>query len=77
MVEGHMLHPVRQVMPHPWGTDNGVTQLRAPGLLKGELPKLFSVLPIRLLLGSMLRHKLALKEGDLLDKVFSILASRG
>jgi hypothetical protein len=64
-------------MPHPWGIDNGVAQLRALGLQKGELLKLLSMLPLRHLLGPTIHHKLALKQGDLSDKSFSILASSG
>jgi hypothetical protein len=64
-------------MPHPVGTDDGVVQLRASGLQKGELLKLLSALPLRHLPGLMLCCKLALKEGDLLDKAFGILTSRG
>jgi hypothetical protein len=40
MAEGCKPHPLIQVMPHTWGTDDGVTQLGAPGLQKGELLKL-------------------------------------
>ncbi len=47
MVEGRKPHPLRQVMPRPWGSDNGVAQLRAPGLQKGELLKLLPTLPLR------------------------------
>jgi hypothetical protein len=64
-------------MPHPWGTNNGVAQLRAPGLQKGELHKLLSTHPLRHLSGLTLDRKLALKEGDLLDKAFNILAVIG
>jgi hypothetical protein len=77
MVEGHMPHPLRLVMPHTWGTDDGVAQLGALGLKKGELLKLLSTLPLRHLSGPMLRRKLTLKEGDLSDKTFDILMSRG
>jgi hypothetical protein len=77
MAEGHMQHHLRQVMPHPWGTDDGVARLRALGLQKGELFKLFLVLPLCNLSGSTLRHKLSLKEGNLSDKAFNILMSRG
>jgi hypothetical protein len=86
------------VIPHLWGTDNGMAYLRALGLQKGELLKLLPVLPNRhlppmlgishhftqdagVLLGHLsgpaLLRKLALKEGDLLDKAFGILAGRG
>jgi hypothetical protein len=44
--EGSDLHLLRQVIPHPLRTDNGKTQLGAPGLQKGELLK---VLPAPLL----------------------------
>jgi hypothetical protein len=77
MAEGHKPHPLIQVMPHPWGTNDGMTQLIASGLQKGELLELFSVLPLRHLLGLMLGRKLVLKEGELLDKAFDILTSRG
>jgi hypothetical protein len=32
MVEGRESHPLQQVIPHPWGTDNGKAQFRAPGV---------------------------------------------
>jgi hypothetical protein len=64
-------------MPPPYGTDDGVAQLGAPDLQKGELLKLLSALPHRHLSSPMLRHKLTLKEGDLPDKVFDIIVSRG
>jgi hypothetical protein len=54
-----------------------MAQLKALVLQKGELLKLLSVLPFRHLPDLTLRHKLALKEGDLSDKAFYILASRG
>jgi hypothetical protein len=54
-----------------------MTQLIASGLQKGELLELFSMLPLRHLLGLMLGRKLVLKEGKLLDKAFDILTSRG
>jgi hypothetical protein len=72
-----MPRPLKHVMPHPWGTNDGMAQLRTSGLQKGELLKLLSVLPLRHLSGPMLSHKLALKEDDLLDKAFSILTCRG
>jgi hypothetical protein len=64
-------------MPYLWGIDIGVAQLRASGLQKGELLKLLLMLPLRHLLGPTLRCKLILKEGDLPDKSFGILMSRG
>jgi hypothetical protein len=76
MAEGHKLHPLRQVMPHPWGTNNGMAKLGALGLQKGELLKLL-LEPLGHLSGLMLHCKLALKEGNLPDKAFSILARRG
>jgi hypothetical protein len=72
-----MPYPLIQVMPRPWGTDDGMAQLGAPGLQKGELLKLLSVLPLRRFSSLTLHRKLTLKEGDLLDKAFSILTSRG
>jgi hypothetical protein len=63
-------------MPCQWGTDDGVAQLGAPGLHKGELLELLLALPLKHLLGLTLHCKLALKEGDLLDKAFGILMSR-
>jgi hypothetical protein len=54
-------------MPWPQGTNDGMTQIGIPGLLKGELLKLCSVLPLRHLPGPMLHRKLILKEGDLLS----------
>jgi hypothetical protein len=72
-----MPHHLRQVIPHPRGTDDGMVQLRAQGLQKGELLKLLLVLPLRHLSGPMLRRKLALKEGDLPGKAFGIIARRG
>jgi hypothetical protein len=77
MAEGCKPHPLRQVIPRPWGTDDGVMQLRALGLQKGELHKLFSVLPLRHLLSLTLRGKLVLKKGDLIGKAFGIITSRG
>jgi hypothetical protein len=77
MAVGHKPHPLRLVMPHTWGTDDGMAHLGAPGLQKGELLKLLMVLPLRHLSGLMLLRKLTLKEGDLSDKAFSILMSRG
>jgi hypothetical protein len=64
-------------MPRPRGTDDNVTQLKAPGLYKGELFELFSVLPLRHLPGLKLHRKLTLMENDLPDVVLSILTSRG
>jgi hypothetical protein len=64
-------------MPHPWGTDDGMTQLGTSGLQKGELLELLSVLPLRHLPGPTLRHKLILKEGDLLGKALGIFMGRG
>jgi hypothetical protein len=64
-------------MPSLWGIDDGMAQIRAPSLQKGELLKLLSALSLKHLLGWTLRHKLALKEGDLSDKAFGILTSRG
>jgi hypothetical protein len=72
-----MPHPLTQVIPRSWGTDDGVAQLRASGLQKGELLNFFSVLPLSHLSGPMLSHKLALKEGDLPDETIVILTSRG
>jgi hypothetical protein len=77
MVEGHKPHPIRQVMRRPWGTDDDMTQLRDSGLQKGELLELLSALPLRHLPSLSLYLKLVLKEGDLPDKAFSILTSRG
>jgi hypothetical protein len=77
MAEGRMPHPLRQVMHHPWGTNDGVAQLGAPSLEKGDLLKLLSVLPLRYLSGPTPRRELALKEGDLPDKSFVIFTSRG
>jgi hypothetical protein len=83
MVEGRKSHPLKQVMPHPRGTNDSVTQLGAPSLLKGELQKLLSTFPLRhgpdapSLAGLMLRRKLILKESNLSNKAISILTSRG
>jgi hypothetical protein len=77
MAEGHMLHPLKQVMPYPCGTDDGVAHLGATGLQKGELLKLLSVLPLGHLSGPTLCSKLTLKEGELLEKAFGILTSKG
>jgi hypothetical protein len=77
------------VIPHPWGINNGMAQLGALGLQKGQLLKLLPMLDIschvkqatgiRLgqLSGLVLLRKLALKEGDLSNKAFCILASKG
>jgi hypothetical protein len=54
-----------------------MTQLRAPGLQKGELLELCLALPLRHFLGTMLRHMLILKEGDLPGEAFGIHTSRG
>jgi hypothetical protein len=72
-----MPHPLKQVIPHPWENDDGMAQLGAPTLERGELLKLLSALPLRHLSSLMLRCKVALKEGDLPDKAFGILRSRG
>jgi hypothetical protein len=64
-------------MPRPWWTGDGMTQLRASSLQKGELLKLLSALPLRRLPDPTLRRKLTLKKANLLDKAFGILASRG
>jgi hypothetical protein len=77
MAEGRKLHPFRQVMPHPLGTDDGMAQLEAPGLQKGELLELLKVLPLRHLPGLALHSKLILKESHLPRKAFSIPTSRG
>jgi hypothetical protein len=61
MAEGCKPQRLRHVMPHPWGTDNGMAQLRVLGLQKGELLKMLSVLPLRDLSDPTLRHKIALK----------------
>jgi hypothetical protein len=50
-----------------------MTQLRASGLLKGELLELLSMLPLRHLSSPMLRGELIVKKGDLMGKAFSIL----
>jgi hypothetical protein len=71
-----MPHPLRQVIPRPRGTNNGMAQLRAPGLRRGELLKLLLALPLRHLSGPTLCCKLALKEGGLPEKAFDILTSR-
>jgi hypothetical protein len=47
MVEGCESHPLQQVIPHPWGTNNGKAQFGASDLQKGELLKLLPTLPIR------------------------------
>jgi hypothetical protein len=72
-----MSHYLKQVMPHQSGTDDGMAQLRALSLQKGELLKLLSTLPLRHLSGPTLHCKLTLKEGDLSDKAIGILVSRG
>jgi hypothetical protein len=54
-----------------------MTQLGTSGLQKGELLELLSVLPLRHLPGPTLRHKLILKEGDLLGKALGIFMGRG
>jgi hypothetical protein len=77
MVEGRVPHPLRQVIPRLWGTDNGMAQLRARGLQTGELLELLSALPLRHLSSLTLYRKLALKKGKLRDKAFDILVSRG
>jgi hypothetical protein len=66
MAEGRMPHPLRQMMPCPWGTNDGVAHLRARGLQKGEPLKLLSLLPLRHLSDLTLHQKLALKEGGIL-----------
>jgi hypothetical protein len=70
-------HLLRQVMPQPWGTNDGLAQLRVSGLQKGELLELCLALPLGLFPGPTLCCKLILKEGDLLDKALGILMSRG
>jgi hypothetical protein len=77
MVEGHKPHPLRQVMSRPWETDDGMTQLRASSLPKGELLELFSALPLGHLPSLIVRGKLVLKKDDLTGKAFGILTSRG
>jgi hypothetical protein len=77
MVEACKSHPLRQVMPSLWGIYDGMTQLKTSGLQKGELLKLFSVLPLRNLPGMTLHRKLILKEDDLPGKAFGIFTSRG
>jgi hypothetical protein len=77
IAEGRKPHPLRQVMPRPWGSDDGVTLLRALGLQKDELLKMFSSLPLKHLLSLMLCDKLVLKKGDLTGKAFGIFMSRG
>jgi hypothetical protein len=49
MVEGREPHPSRQVIPYLWVTNNGMAQLKPPGLQKGELLKLLPALPLRYL----------------------------
>jgi hypothetical protein len=77
MAEGRKRHPLRQVMPHPRGTDDGIAQLRALGLQEGELLELLSALPLRHLLGTVLCRNLSFKESDLSGKAIDILTSRG
>jgi hypothetical protein len=72
MAEDHKLHPLGQVMPPPWGTNDGMTQLGTSGLQKGELIELCSVSPLRHFPGPTLLRKLVLEEGDLPGKPFSI-----
>jgi hypothetical protein len=77
MAEGRKPHPLKQVMHHPWRTNDGMTQLGTPSLQKGDLLELFLALPLRHLLGLTLHCKLILKEGDLPGKGFDIFTSRG
>jgi hypothetical protein len=76
VAEGSDLHPLQQVIPHAWRTDNGKAQLRAPGLQKGELVKQ----AMRILLGHFLSpvhlYKITFEKGDLPDKAFYLLTSR-
>jgi hypothetical protein len=65
------------VMPRPWGNDDGMTQLRTPGLSKGELLELFLALPLRHLPSPTLHRKLILKESDLPSKAFGIFTGKG
>jgi hypothetical protein len=76
MVEGRTLHPFRQMILCPLGTDDGKAQLETLCLQKGELLELCSVLPLRQLSGPTLYRKLILKEGKLLSKAFGILTDR-
>jgi hypothetical protein len=77
MMKGRKPHPLGQVMPQPWGTNDIMAQLRTLGLQKGELLKLCLVLPLRHFPGPTLRRKLNLKEGHLSDKPLGILMSSG
>jgi hypothetical protein len=77
MAEGHKPHLLRQVMPHLWGIDDGVTLLGAPGLQKGELLKYLLVFPLEHLPSLMLCGNLILKKGALTGKAFGIFTSRG
>jgi hypothetical protein len=54
-----------------------MTQLRTPGLSKGELLELFLALPLRHLPSPTLRRKLILKESDLPSKAFGIFTGKG
>jgi hypothetical protein len=53
-----------------------MTQLGTLGLQKGELLRLFLVLPLRHLLGPMLRCNPVLREGDLLVKAFGFFPGK-
>jgi hypothetical protein len=64
-------------MSCPRRADDGVAQLGAPSLQKGELLEVLLVLPLRCLSRSMLLHKLALKEGNFLCKALGVSPSRG
>jgi hypothetical protein len=77
MAEGSDLHPLQQLIPHPWRTDNGKAQLRAPGMKKGGLLKLLLMRPLGLLpllLGIGCKAEQTMS--NLLRKALGILASR-
>jgi hypothetical protein len=77
MMESCKPHPLGQVMPQPWGTNDGMAPLRASVLLKGELLELCLALPLIQFPGPTLCRKLVLKEGDLSNKALGSLTNQG
>jgi hypothetical protein len=64
-------------MSCPRRANDGMAQLKAPTLQKGELLEVLSVLPLRRLLCPMLLHKLALKENNFLHNALGVNTRRG
>jgi hypothetical protein len=71
MVEGCKPHPLEQ-MSCPMRANDGMAQLKAPRLQKGELLQALSVIPLRHLPLPMRLHKLALKEDEFFSKALML-----